>query len=362
MVCCISAYNQISQPDINRPVKTLLSSVQNKANAVKDSLKTSTNNLLHNAPVKPGAAQVMHPSDTAKPVAAAPKDSSVDALTDDEPTTYFFKRLDCKVVVKIPIYAYVYIPVEKEPMKIVEPVKPKPVPFLQVHGNIMYNVNYYSNIDTVYNEQNIFQHTIQTYLDVTVKGQYPMRVYLTNRFTNSKLFRNFSDLNFGYNSAQFTEKIKAGVRQQYLSSLPSLTAPDSLKNELDAALKKLHSLEAWIKNPGLLQKMVEAREKAMRDSLMKLSVRKPDTGFNTQAPGMKVVADSVLSKLGIDSSDIQVQYTRRKQQVDSLQKRIVALQQMIKSCEQKLQKAKYMKSEIAQLERNSPSDFDLYCI
>ena len=339
MVCYITAYNQISKPDINRPVKTILSSVQNKANAVKDSLKTSTNNLLHNAPVKPGAAQAMHPSDTLNPAAAVTKDSSVDALTDDEPTTYFFKRLDCKVVVKIPIYAYVYVPVEKEPMKIVEPVKPKPIPFLQVHGNVMYNVNYYSNIDTPYNEQNIYQHTIQTYLDITVKGQYPMRVYLTNRFTNSKLFRNFSDLNFGYNNAQFTQKIKADVRQQYLSSLPSFTAPDSLRNELDAALKKLHSLEAWIKNPGLLQKMVEAREKAMRDSLMKLSGSKPDTNFNIQAPGYKGAADSVLSKLGIDTSDIQAQYTQRKQQLDSLQKRIIALQQMIKTTTRQSQEA-----------------------
>lgn len=331
MVCYTSAYNQISKPDINRPVKTILSSAQNKANAVKDSLKTSRNNLLHNAPVKPGAGQVMNPSDTAKPATIVAKDSAIDALTDDEPTTYFFKRIDCKVVVKIPIYAYVYVPVEREPMKIVEPVKPRPVPFLQVHGNVMYNVNYYSNIDTPYNERDIYQHTIQTYLDITVKGQYPMRVYLTNRFTNSKLFRNFSDLNFGYNNAEFTQKIKADVRKQYLSSLPSLTAPDSLKNELDAALKKLRSLEAWIKNPGLLQKMVEAREKAMRDSLTKLSANKPDTGLNVQAPGYKGATDSVLSKLGVDTADIQARYTQRKQQVDSLQKRIIALQQMIKS-------------------------------
>lgn len=331
IVCWITAYNQISKPDISRPASTLLSAAKNKVNAVKDSVKTATNNLLHNAPVKPGAA-VIRSSDTLKPVATVVKDSPVDALTDDEPTTYFLERRDCKVVVKIPVYAYVYVPVVREPVKPAAlPAKPAKVPFLQVHGNIMYNVNYYSNIDTPYNEQNIYQHTIQTYLDVTVKGQYPMRVYLTNRFSNSGLFRNFSDLNFGYNNVQFTQKIKAQVREKFLSSLPSRTMPDSLKNELDAALKKLHSLEGWIKNPALLQKMVEAREKAMRDSLAKIATNKTDTSLALRIPDKKEMADSLLLRLGLDSTNIEAEYKQRKQQVDSLRARVVALQQMIRS-------------------------------
>src|SRR3954465_11893136 len=85
----------------------------------------------------------------------------------DEPTTFFLEHRDCKGVIKIPIYAYIYVPVEREPVKKTEPAKPARVPFLQVHGNVMYNVNYYSNIDTPYNEKDVYQHTVQTYLDVT---------------------------------------------------------------------------------------------------------------------------------------------------------------------------------------------------
>ena len=36
---------------------------------------------------------------------------------------------------------------------------------LQVTGNILYDVNYRSRIDTPYKENNIYQHTIQTRLD-----------------------------------------------------------------------------------------------------------------------------------------------------------------------------------------------------
>jgi hypothetical protein len=240
----------------------------------------------------------------------------------DEPTTFFLEHRDCKVVMKIPIYAYIYVPVVREPVKVTEPAKPARVPFLQVHGNIMYNVNYYSNIDTPYNERDVYQHTVQTYLDVTVKGKYPMRVYLTNRFTNSKLFRNFSDLNLNYNNSQFTQKIKAQVREKFLASLPSPTAPDSLKFELDETIIKLRSLDTWIKNPGLLQKLVEAREKFLRDSLARMA-GKPDTTNQVS------MMDSAKLRLGIDT--LEATYTHRKQQVDSLRARIGVLQQLIKS-------------------------------
>ena len=259
---------------------------------------------------------------------------------DDEPTTYFLEHRDCKVVIRIPIYAYMYVPVIQEPVKaaVVQPAKPQRVPFLQVHGNIMYNVNYYSNIDTPYNEQNIYQHTVQTYLDITVKGQYPMRVYLTNRFSNSSLFRNFSDLNMNYNNTQFTQKIKTQVREKFLASLPSPKAPDSLQHELDVAIKKLKMLDGWIKNPGLIQKMVEERERKMRDSLAKMT-SKPDTSFRLQSPEIPAVKDTLLARLNIDSNSIYQQYTQKKQQADSLRARIAVLQQMIKSAKGQSQEA-----------------------
>lgn len=346
MLCSwLTAFNQLTKPvpgggrgkasAISKPAATLLSTAKNKANAVKDSVITSTRNALQNVSVQPKAGMAPHAVDTVVPKTAATE--PVAEPEDDGPTTWLLEHRGCKSVIKVPIYAYIYVPVMKEPVKMSEPAKPARTPFLQVHGNIMYNVNYYSNIDTPYNEQDIYQHTVQTYLDVTVKGQYPMRLYLTNRFTNSKLFRNFSDLNLNYNNTQFTQKIKTQVRDKFLASLPSPTAPDSLKYELDATIKKLKMLDGWIKNPGLIQKMVEAREKAMRDSLARLA-KIPDTSLQVQLPSAKII-DTALSRLGIDTSDIQVQYAKRKQQADSLRARVVALQQMIKAAKGKSQEA-----------------------
>jgi RHS repeat-associated protein len=307
---CTTAHSQISRPDVKRLTKPLLSNAKDNINAVKDTVITPAKNVLQQGPVKPGTDAILK-ADTLIPK----KNVEADPVTepeDDEPTIWLPQKQNCKAIVRLPVYAYVYVPVTREPVKKappVEPAKPQRIPFLQVHGNVMYNVNYYSNIDTPYNEQDIYQHTVQTYLDVTVKGKYPMRVYLTNRFTNSKLFRNFSDLNFNYNNTQFTQKIKTQVREKFMASLPTPKAPDSLKAELDATIKKLRALDGWIKNPGLIQKLVEAREKAMRDSLRNLA-KIPDTSLKMPA------IDSALTRLGIDTSNIEALYVKRKQQAD----------------------------------------------
>ncbi len=325
LLSCLTAYSQLQKPDINRLAKPLLSNARNKINAVKDTVITSTKNVLHNLPVKPVAGIPIYAVDTLVPKRLAAADSIAEP-EDDEPSVWLPEQRNCKSVVNVPVYAYIYVPVVKEPVKKVEPAepaKPQRIPFLQVHGNIMYNVNYYSNIDTPYNEQDIYQHTVQTYLDVTVKGQYPMRIYLTNRFTNSKLFRNFSDLNFNYNNTQFTQKIKTQIREKFMASLPSPAVPDSLQHELDATIKKLKVLDGWIKNPGLIQKMVEAREKAWRDSVK--------AALKLQAPDTNTVKDTGLARLRLDSLSIYQKYNQKKQQADSLRARVVVLQQMIKS-------------------------------
>ncbi|MBS1567054.1 MAG: hypothetical protein JST39_21915, partial [Bacteroidetes bacterium] len=188
-------------------------------------------------------------------------------------------------------------------------------PFLQVHGNILYNVNYYSRIDTPYNEKNIYQHTVQTYLDILVKGKYPLRIYLTNRFSNSALFRNFSDFNFSYSNNRFNQLVKDHVRQRYLASLPFYKAADSLQHLLDTGRLKLKSLNAWVENPALLQKMVEQRERdwfhAKKDSL---SVKPDSLEIEQLYVKKKAEADSLQRQL--DSLESKLQTARRDARTD----------------------------------------------
>src|SRR5581483_529043 len=167
---------------------------------------------------------------------------------------------------------------------------PPTIPFLTIHGNVLYNLNYYSRIDTPYNERNIYQHTIQTWLDVLIKGQYPFRIYLTNHFSNSTLFRNYSDFNLGYNNRGFNQQIRDELRREYLASLPSQKLMDSLQRVLKADWQKLKGLEGYSRNPSLIQKAVEEKEAAAAG-------KKPDSsrqgsGLDSVYAIMKRDADS----------------------------------------------------------------------
>lgn len=191
------------------------------------------------------------------------------------------------------------------------------VPFLQVHGNVMYNLNYYSRIDTPFSEREIYQHTIQTWLDVLVKGQYPMRIYLTNHFSNSNLFRNFSDLNFSYNNSRFNQQIRDGLRKNFLQSLPSQKTLDSLQRKLDMKWQQLKDLSAWMRNPAVVQHMVEAREQELRKASMK-----KDGGSYTP-PEINII-DSL--------------YDARQHDADSLRKEIAGLQRLLLATHQRSKK------------------------
>ncbi|HEY4205997.1 MAG TPA: hypothetical protein VGM31_04250, partial [Puia sp.] len=201
---------------------------------------------------------------------------------------------------------------------LVPSVEPSHVPFLQVHGNVMYNLNYYSRIDTPYDERDIYQHTIQTWLDILVKGQYPMRIYLTNHFSNSSLFRNFSDFNFSYNNNSFNQQIRNKLRANFLQSLPSQKFLDSLQRRLNAAWKRLNDLSGWMRNPALVQRMVEAREEAQHKAALKDSA--------------KAIA------IPVPVNDMDLLYESRRREADSLRKEVAGLQQMITSVHQRSKK------------------------
>lgn len=136
---------------------------------------------------------------------------------------------------------------------------PARTPLLQVHGNILYDLNYRSYIDTPYAEKDVYQHTVQTYLDVTYKDRYPFRIYLTNRFSNSSWFRNFSDVNLQYNVNDFKNKI----RRQVINQLDRRVEADSLlmlRNTLTGYEKQYHEMRSWLSDASTMQRIIAERE------------------------------------------------------------------------------------------------------
>jgi len=102
----------------------------------------------------------------------------------------------------------------KEPVTAV--LKPK---FLVVHGNLTYNFNYRSYIDTPFAEYDMMQHSVQTRLNVKLKDKYPFTVYLTSRRSNSPFFSNATDVSFQFRQAEMLEDIKRKMRTEAESIL-----------------------------------------------------------------------------------------------------------------------------------------------
>lgn len=131
---------------------------------------------------------------------------------------------------------------------------------IKVHGNVLYDLNYWSRVDTPFAEKNVFQHTVQTYLDVLYKDKYPFRIFFTTRWSNSSLFRNFTDLNFLYNATDFNNRVKKQIKdllreQAALDSLPALGKKLALEQ------KKHDSLQNWLSDPSQLQRLAAEQER-----------------------------------------------------------------------------------------------------
>lgn len=189
----------------------------------------------------------------------------VDTLLEGADRKMFVIRSACKgFIVRYPVFNIEHrVSVKGSPVFTPAPVADH-IPLLKVTGNILYDVNYSSRIDTPYAENNIYQHTLQTRLDFVYRDQYPFKIYLTTRFSNSPLFRKYTDLNFRYTQADFTRLVKNKILAAAESLLASrMKVLDSLRKLIDLEKARALSLKQVLQKPDLSQRMVEDRERTL---------------------------------------------------------------------------------------------------
>jgi hypothetical protein len=136
------------------------------------------------------------------------------------------------------------------------------VPFIKIHGNILYNFSYRSYIDTPFAQNNLQQHLIQTNLHFVIKDKYPVQMSITNRSSNSPYFKNLTDVNFNFNRRVLLDNIKNNVKTKALGLVSKdalLQAEKLYENKQQLA----QQLQAWINNPARVQEFVEEKERAL---------------------------------------------------------------------------------------------------
>jgi hypothetical protein len=282
-------------------------------------------------------------------------------------------------------------------------------PLLTLHGNILYNFNYRSYIDTPFKQYGMIQHMVQTYVNGDVAGKYPFRAIFTYRGSNSPYFSNNSDISVQYRQPDMLEQVKSDLRKDADSLVDkNLLINPSTKYNMDhlnmgdtAAvipainknpfIKKLHhefdslyaiyqqkrekldSLEAMANNKDLSQTSIEAQEAALykkqipatdtlTDSLDQL---KNMWGAEKNGEFLKKAgtdsATNVVSKY-IDTSKVDNDEAKIKLVRDSiqkLQKEVIDAQDKIFSFQKKLtDSVTLMKRQINQL--NDPASMTDY--
>lgn len=245
-------------------------------------------------------------------------------------SAFVYKTKEDTVPVKRVAVVRTTVPVVKQPHK----------PFLTIHGNVMYDLYYQSHVDTPYMEKEVYQHTVQTVLDITIKDQYPLHLAFNTSKGNSSHFRNLTGLNLQYSNRDFKNAIINKARDWDAGKLKQLKELEALKGDLEEKWKQLNKLKGWFNDPSRVQRMVELKERELYGQVPK-GIQLPKETLPEYPGKMKwppfnlPVADvskPVVKKPAIDSTVQRVkdEYETRQHQLDSLQQELAGLEDLYK--------------------------------
>jgi hypothetical protein len=167
-------------------------------------------------------------------------------------------------------------------------------PFLTVHGNVQYDFLYRSLVDTPFSQKDFRQHTVQATLDISIRNQYPFRVVLSSRRSNSPYFDNINDINFQFNKNIFIDRLKSTISKN-LPSIPGREQLNEWENKYKKKKLEIQGLENWISDPARLQQITEAKEAAARRAMANADSNSIST---TSIPDPKAAAQGLLKKVG----------------------------------------------------------------
>ncbi len=179
-------------------------------------------------------------------------------------------------------------------------------------GYISYQFNYRANIDTPYVEKDIAQHNTTGNLGFRIAGVLPVRVNFWSRQSNSKIFRNMTDVQVSFNGAEFRNELQMALRNRLLKLAPGLK--DSLTEKLYELKKiQLTDIDQLLRNSFSPQSLAEANE-ILNVPRITWRPNLPDSVNHSREDSLKRAAASLLD---LYKKTMQ-QYARVKGQVDSL--------------------------------------------
>jgi len=270
-------------------------------------------------------------------------------------STYFITRTGCKSMLVVPIPPYPKHYDSVRALVIHQPTKPVTLPvitpqhkpFLVVHGNVMYDFYYQSNADTPYLEKEIYQHTVQTSLEVTVRDRYPVRVAFTTMRGNSYLFRDLTGANMQYTNRDFKNILLQNAQQWDAGQLKQWKELEELKLRIAARLKEINRLKSWKSGPSALQQLIEEREKKLYGKI------KDSASLHTTVPDSLGRLTALKDKADTLSRKVKDTYDANAARLDSLQKELAHWEALYNEKRQLLGARKQQLMDVLRKSRNN---------
>ena len=231
-------------------------------------------------------------------------------------------------------------------------VQPKKAPGLVIHGNVQYDFSYRSLVDTPFAQKDFAQHSIQTTMDILIRDQYPLRVTLSTRRSNSSYFENITDINVQFNRSDLLNTVKNRLRER-VNDFATVDELSALERKYMQKIGELGQIRNWLNNPARMQEIIEAKEAAASRAVSeRLSTV-------TNRPDIRSIAGAQLDSIqetnkkelqaGQDVKAMSL-YDRKKEELDSVADEIKKIQQQIGDVKKSIQDSiARVKQEISRL-------------
>ncbi len=280
----------------------------------------------------------------------------IESFSNDSTNEFALLRNNCKSYrFLIPLFpATIVMAATTEPSVPTLPIVQKEMqktPLLKIKGNILYDVYYRSKIDTPFAEKDIYQHTIQSRLDVVYKDQYPVKIYFTSRFSNSSFYRKYTDMNFQFNQADFSRMMKNRLINAVEQALKSrLGEVDSLKRLIEQTKSEINGYRRNENMKDMNQYLVEQEErKFIEERKRAYWAKREDFVGNVKDEIKAPTTNEIINRIKNDKSyqqfdhkddSIKQKYQLLKDSVDRQKRKVDSLLVRLERLEQLYNKAK----------------------
>jgi hypothetical protein len=145
--------------------------------------------------------------------------------------------------------------------------RPKRAPLLQLHGNFSYAFDYRSVLDTPFATNNLQQHHEQVYADAKLMGKYPFRVIVSSRQSNSPFFKNYTDVNVEFKQPAYRQTVKENMVAAMKARIQAQDSLGAYERQLNGERSKWLSLTRWLNDPARQQEVVQEKERLYHEVL-----------------------------------------------------------------------------------------------